>query len=257
MKISFFKYQGTGNDFVMIDGREKELLLTKKQIEDFCDRRFGIGADGVIILKNQEFCDFEMDYYNADGTQSFCGNGSRCAQAFAKKLGIIHGESHFKAIDGFHHGKTVGQLFATQMKDVNEVQQLGDDYFIHTGSPHYIKYVDDVEKVDVEKEGAAIRNSAPYKMEGVNVNFVSISGNTLKVRTFERGVEGETYSCGTGVTAVAMSFLVKENAYHKSVSIETKGGELKIDLDRIAEHQFENVWLIGPAEEVYAGTIGL
>jgi len=257
MKISFYKYQGTGNDFVMIDGRENQLDLTKKQIQEICDRRFGIGADGVIILKNHDDCDFEMDYYNADGSQSFCGNGSRCAQAFANKIDIVRGDSYFKAIDGFHHGKAIEYFFATQMKDVDEVQKLEKDYFIHTGSPHYIRYVDDVEKIDVEKEGAAIRNSEPYKKDGVNVNFVSIGKKVLNVRTFERGVEAETFSCGTGVTAVAMSFLVKENTHQPSVSIKTKGGKLQIDLERTAEHQFENVWLIGPAKEVYAGSIEL
>ena len=253
MKIAFFKYQGTGNDFVMIDGRDKKLALSKKQIQKICDRRFGVGADGVIILKNHETCDFDMDYYNADGSQSFCGNGSRCAQAFATELGIIRGDSYFKAIDGFHHGKSVEYFYATQMGDVDEVEFVGSDYFIHTGSPHYIKYVADVDQVNVIEEGRAIRNSSTYKKEGTNVNFVSIENGYLKVRTYERGVEDETFSCGTGVTAVAMSYLVKADSNQGAVTIETKGGKLQIDLERVAEHQFENVWLIGPAKEVFSG----
>ncbi len=163
MNLTFYKYQGTGNDFVMIDGREFAHEFTKQQIEQICDRRFGIGADGVIILKKHAACDFEMDYYNADGSQSFCGNGSRCAQAFAKKLGMIDTTCYFKAIDGFHKGKSIGDLFATKMGDVKRVEQIGLDFFIQTGSPHYIKYVDNVEEINVLEEGSSIRNSEAYK----------------------------------------------------------------------------------------------
>lgn len=253
MKLRFFKFQGTGNDFIMIDGRSETVNFSADEISSLCDRRFGIGADGIIILKNHYECDFEMDYYNADGTQSFCGNGSRCAQAFAKQLGIITDQSYFLAIDGFHHGKSEGELFATKMGDVDKVEEIGNDYFVHTGSPHYIRYVEDVEVFNVYEEGKHIRNSETYKNEGTNVNFVTEGENKLQVRTYERGVEGETYSCGTGVTAVAISYLVKSNAYKTSVPILTKGGRLRIDLERKGETTFENIWLVGPAKEVFEG----
>lgn len=254
-KIEFVKYQGTGNDFIMIDAREKAVNFSADQIVKICHRRFGIGADGLILLKHHEDCDFEMDYYNADGSQSFCGNGSRCAQAFAKQLGIIENESRFLAIDGMHIGKSVGKEFATKMGDVDQIQRIGADYFIHTGSPHYIKYVDDVYSVDVLTEGAAIRNSLNYRENGTNVNFVSIQEENLIVRTYERGVEAETYSCGTGVTAVAISYLHLQNSYQKQVNIKTIGGDLQIHLERETENSFKNIWLQGPAEEVYMGFI--
>lgn len=255
MRIEFTKYQGTGNDFIMIDGREETVIFSEVQVKQLCDRRFGIGADGIIILKNHPECDFEMDYYNADGTKSFCGNGSRCAQAFALELEIIKDESYFLAIDGFHKGKRVDNNFATHMADVNEHQSIEEDYFIHTGSPHYIKYVEDTDLIDVVGEGRAIRNSDPYRAEGTNVNFVNIGEDGLKVRTYERGVEAETYSCGTGVTAAAISYQIEKNRFDKEVKIETKGGNLSILLNRNANNSFDDIWLVGPAEKVFSGSI--
>ncbi|MBL4708685.1 MAG: diaminopimelate epimerase [Flavobacteriales bacterium] len=254
--MKFYKYQGTGNDFIMIDGRVEKITLSASEIIQLCDRRFGIGADGIIIiLKENEESDFEMDYYNADGSQSFCGNGSRCAQAFAQYLGIIKEESIFLAIDGMHEGKVLGEEYATRMGDVSEIRHIGDDYFINTGSPHYIQYVQDVDTVDVFKEGKAIRNSEAYKIEGTNVNFVSIHDDFLKVRTYERGVEGETLSCGTGITAVAISFLHRQNLNQTSVAIKTKGGNLSIQLERKGDVDFKNIWLLGPAQQVFEGVI--
>lgn len=253
--LKFYKYQGTGNDFIMIDGREDTINFSSKEIAELCDRRFGIGADGLIILKNNSTVDFEMDYYNADGSQSFCGNGSRCAQAFAKALGVIDIESSFLAIDGNHQGKMIGEEYATKMGDVSKIKQIDQDYFIHTGSPHYIQYVDDADSIDVFTEGSAIRNSEQYKEEGTNVNFVSVHDGFLKVRTYERGVENETFSCGTGVTAVAMSYLHRSNLDTNEVVIRTKGGRLRIRLERTDEESFRNVWLIGPAEQVFKGSI--
>lgn len=251
--MEFFKYQGTGNDFIMIDGMSKSVNLTAGEIAKLCDRRFGIGADGLIILKSHLECDFEMDYYNADGTQSFCGNGSRCAQAFAKKLGLITNTSYFLAIDGFHEGKVEGENFGTKMGDVSELKIMDKDYFINTGSPHYVKYVKNVEELDVYKHGKTIRNSPEYKEAGTNVNFVSVAEGFLKVRTYERGVEGETFSCGTGVTAVAISYLHKTDTNINKVNIETKGGALRIDLERVSAEEFSNIWLVGPAVEVFKG----
>ena len=255
MRLAFFKYQGTGNDFIMIDGRRNTVKFSANKISSLCNRRFGIGADGLIILKEEKGVDFLMDYYNADGSQSFCGNGSRCAQAFAQKLGMIENESRFKAIDGIHEGKIEGSSFATKMGNVAKIERVGSDYFIHTGSPHYIKYVKNVDDVDVESEGRAIRNSAPFVEEGTNVNFVSVAEDHLKVRTYERGVEGETLSCGTGVTAVAISFLQQMNSTQQAVNIATKGGNLRVELTRKDNNSFENIWLVGPAKFVFSGEI--
>ncbi|MDB4061556.1 diaminopimelate epimerase [Vicingaceae bacterium] len=255
MGLKFYKYQGTGNDFIMIDGRKESVKFSTNEILSLCDRRFGIGADGLIILKEEEGVDFLMDYYNADGTQSFCGNGSRCAQAFAQKLGIIQTDSRFKAIDGIHEGKIEGSSFATKIGNVSQIEKVDSDYFIHTGSPHYIKYVKNVEQVDVANEGRAIRNSEPFVKEGTNVNFVSVGQDYLKVRTYERGVEGETLSCGTGVTAVAISFLHQMNSTQSAVNIVSKGGNLRVELTRKDTNLFEDIWLVGPAKHVFSGEI--
>ncbi len=257
MEIQFFKYQGTGNDFIMIDGESQSVNFTDRQIQSLCNRRFGIGADGVIILRKHQDLDFDMDYFNADGTKSFCGNGSRCAQAFALFLGWISNESAFMAIDGIHQGKRIEENFATLMGDVRKVEKIGMDYFIQTGSPHYIKYVKDVDSLNVVEEGRLIRNSERYKEEGTNVNFVSEENGYLKVRTYERGVEDETYSCGTGVTAVAISYLNKSEKNIKEVKLLTKGGELIINLNKVSKESFNNIWLVGPAEQVYKGSFSL
>lgn len=253
--MRFFKYQGTGNDFIMLDGYQNTVNISVSEIQKLCDRRFGIGADGLIILKKHNDLDFEMDYYNADGSQSFCGNGSRCAQAFAKDLGVIDKTSKFLAIDGEHEGKSIGDNFATLMGNVSQVDQLDQDYFIHTGSPHYIKYVDNIDAIDVQQEGSSIRYSDTYKEEGTNVNFASVDDGFLKVRTYERGVEGETLSCGTGVTAVAISYLYKTNSFQKEVNIQAVGGNIQIQLDRASELEFKNIWLIGPAQKVFEGEV--
>lgn len=255
MTVKFSKYQGTGNDFVMLDGRVQSVTFSVDQIQSICDRRFGIGADGLIILKNHTDFDFEMDYYNADGSQSFCGNGSRCAQAYAHDLGMIQDKSTFLAIDGKHQGEKLGHLYATKMGDVGKVEELGKDFFVDTGSPHYIKYVENLDDLDVQEEGAKIRYSAPYKKEGVNVNFVSEEEGHLKVRTYERGVEAETYSCGTGVTAVAIAHLFRNNTTQKEVVLHTKGGVLSIRLERTGPQEFQNIWLKGPATQVFSGEL--
>ncbi len=255
MGLTFFKYQGTGNDFIMIDGRQKTVNFSAAEISSLCDRRFGIGADGLIVLKEEKGVDFLMDYYNADGSQSFCGNGSRCAQAFAQKLGMIEKRSLFKAIDGVHEGNIEEGLFATKMGDISEIQKVDTDYFIHTGSPHYIRYVKNVDEVDVYNEGRTIRNSEPFRAAGTNVNFVSVFKDHLKVRTYERGVEGETLSCGTGVTAVAISFLHQMNSKDSAVNIATKGGNLRVELNRKGSMNFEDIWLVGPAKLVFSGEI--
>lgn len=257
MDIRFYKYQGTGNDFIMLDGTEVKHQFSAKEILKICHRRFGIGADGLIVLKKHPSLDFEMDYYNADGSQSFCGNGSRCAQAFAKQLGWIGKSSRFLAIDGVHEGRDEGDWFATKMGNVNGLKQIGRDYFVHTGSPHYVCFVEKVEEFNVLKEGRKIRNLNAYKKEGTNVNFVSISDEKLTVRTYERGVEDETFSCGTGVTAAAIAFLEKTGEKKSQVKIETLGGSLRIDLERIGPQYYQNIWLCGPAEFVFEGSFSI
>jgi len=256
MKFDFTKYQGTGNDFIMIDGRGKSIEFSSEEISHICDRRFGIGADGLIILKDHPNLDFEMDYYNADGSQSFCGNGSRCAQAFAKELGLISKDSNFLAIDGEHQGKIDQGVYATKMADVdsNSIVQLGTDWFIHTGSPHYIQFVDDVDSIDVYLKGREIRYSEEYREEGTNVNFVEIHENGINVRTYERGVENETLSCGTGVTAAAIAFQMQNNLQDENVQVSTKGGDLNILLQRSADKTFDSIWLVGPAIKVFEGS---
>lgn len=251
--ITFYKYQGTGNDFVMVDGRELNPSFSEEEIRKICNRKFGIGADGLIVLLNKKGFDFEMDYYNSDGSKSFCGNGSRCAQALAKTLGIINTNSLFYAIDGAHQGRVEGENFATKMLDVSYLDKIEDDYLIDTGSPHYIKYVQSVDNINVVELGREIRYSTAYMQNGVNVNFVEECGDTLKVRTYERGVENETLSCGTGVTAVAISYLHKSNKTLNAVKIETLGGFLTIELERVEQTTFSNIWLIGPAKQIFKG----
>lgn len=257
MEIEFFKYQGTGNDFIMIDGRESSLQFSQKEIADICNRRFGIGADGLIILKKIDQGDFEMDYYNADGSKSFCGNGSRCAQAFARQLGLIKHESTFLAIDGWHKGKSVGGEYATRMNDVPQSSILseGEHFVIDTGSPHYIVFCENLDEVDVVKEGRKIRNSPAYKKAGINVNFVEQTQEGISVRTYERGVEDETFSCGTGVTAAAIAHNVRTAQQLREVKVLTKGGKLRIKLESEDLKSFHNLWLIGPAEFVFEGKI--
>lgn len=263
MDIHFYKYQGTGNDFVMIDNRT--LFFPKQNIAlvaKLCDRKFGIGADGLILLENPDYhqeknVDFKMIYYNSDGRESsMCGNGGRCAVAFAHALGIINKVTTFVAIDGLHEA-TIDQEHgvALQMKDVHDIKQLPQGLFLNTGSPHHIAMVTDLKAWNVKKEGAAIRYSDLYAPEGSNINFVEQTGtNTFWVRTYERGVEDETLSCGTGVTAVAiaMNFLGKTKANH--VLLNTPGGLLQVSFKQSGTH-FSHVFLKGPATFVFKGTI--
>jgi len=257
MHFDFSKYQGSGNDFIMIDGREENFQFSAEEVGNLCHRRFGIGADGLIIIKDHPSFDFEMDYYNADGSQSFCGNGSRCAQAFAEELGIIAGNSNFLAIDGAHEGKKEGEWYATHMSNVSaeRIESLGNDWLINTGSPHYIRFVEDLINTDVFSEGRKLRNSARFKENGVNVNFVEIHDQSISVRTYERGVEDETFSCGTGVTAAAIALLQKQNSAQTEVQVKTKGGPLSIQIKRLSKDSFENIWLKGPAEKVYSARL--
>lgn len=256
MEIDFYKYQGTGNDFIMIDDRDENTALSNLQIQMLCDRKTGIGADGLILLRNHKEHDFEMLYYNSDASQSFCGNGSRCSIAFANKLHIISNNTTFLAIDGVHEGKIENDLIAVKMKDVAFIEEKGRDLFLDTGSPHHIRWVDNVNEVNVPVEASAIRNNEEYKKEGTNVNFASIEKDSIHVRTYERGVEGETLSCGTGVTAVALAASrLNKKMGPQQQSILTKGGEIKIRFQANEDGSFNNIWMVGPAKLVFQGKI--
>ena len=251
--IKFYKYQGTGNDFIMIDNRNRSFPKNDVDlVKKMCDRRFGIGADGLILLENHESLDFQMVYYNSDGNEStMCGNGGRCIAAFAHFLNVLENKAKFNAIDGFHEAEINGNVVKLKMIDIPEIAKIDADYQLNTGSPHFVRYVDDVQNLDVYKNGYEIRNSEPYKKEGINVNFVSkISDNEVFVRTYERGVEDETYSCGTGVTASCLTFMNEFGG--GEVSVKTLGGNLKVYAEKY-EAGFRNIWLEGPAEYVFEG----
>lgn len=251
--IKFYKYQGTGNDFIMIDNRNQSFPKNDVElVKKMCDRRFGIGADGLILLENHENLDFQMVYYNSDGNEStMCGNGGRCIVAFAHFLNVFENKVKFNAIDGLHEAEINGNVVKLKMIDVPEIIKIDADYQLNTGSPHFVRYVEDVQNLDVYKNGYEIRNSEPYKKEGINVNFVSkISDNEVFVRTYERGVEDETYSCGTGVTASCLTFMDEFGG--GEVSVKTLGGNLKVYAEKY-EAGFRNIWLEGPAEYVFEG----
>jgi diaminopimelate epimerase len=259
MNITCYKYQGTGNDFVLIDNRDHSISLSSDQIKLICDRRFGIGADGLILLELEPQVDFKMIYYNSDGNESsMCGNGGRCITAFAKQIGVIENEAKFVAIDGFHEAKIVDDTVSLRMNDVRNVEIGNDFFYLNTGSPHYVKFVSDVENLDVIAEGKKIRYNARFEAEGTNVNFIEKKENHLFVRTYERGVENETLSCGTGVTASALVAAINGASSTKNhCSIETLGGYLNVKFEKVLEHTFYNIWLEGPATFVFKTDIDL
>ncbi|WP_276876832.1 diaminopimelate epimerase [Chryseobacterium joostei] len=254
--MEFYKYQGTGNDFVMVDNRDLQFPKDKNIIEKLCDRRFGIGADGLILLENDPDYDFKMVYYNSDGGEStMCGNGGRCLVAFAFFLDVFEDKCKFIAIDGEHDAEIHNGIIKLKMIDVNTISHDGNDSVLNTGSPHYVKYVENLKDYDVYTEGHGIRNSENYKEKGINVNFVEkISDNEIFVRTYERGVEDETYSCGTGVTASALTFLQKDNL--TSVKVKTLGGNLKVYAEKSGD-SFCNIWLEGPSKQVFKGKVDI
>ncbi len=261
MKLNFFKYQGTGNDFIIADNRKNEYSsITIGQVTRLCDRRFGIGADGLMLLQERTGYDFEMRYYNADGREaSMCGNGARCMVKFVYHLGIHRELYKFLAVDGAHEAEIDPDgIVSLKIKDVRSVKKFHNDYVLDTGSPHYIKIVNHVMEMDVYKKGYEIRHSKEFEDEGINVNFVEQTDepDRIIVRTFERGVEDETLSCGTGVTAAALVCYHNDNGFNE-VAVKTLGGELSIEYDRIDENRYENIWLCGPAEKVFEGTFEL
>ena len=261
MKLSFFKYQGAGNDFIMVDNRD--LAFNHQQpakLARLCDRRFGVGGDGIMFLEPVDGYDFKMVYYNADGQpSSMCGNGGRCIVAFAKQLGVIANETTFLAVDGPHYAKISesGDWVSLQMIDVETVTRDGAAYVMNTGSPHYVKFDLAVADKNVFAEGRAIRYNETYKTEGININFVEVKEDHLLVRTYERGVEDETYACGTGVTAVALAHAIDKNQIGKiETPIKVLGGELMIRFEYDGK-KFTNIFLDGPAVRVFEGALSV
>jgi diaminopimelate epimerase len=258
MDLEFYKYQGTGNDFVMIDNRSGFFPKTNVQlVESLCDRRFGIGADGLILLENDEATDFRMVYYNSDGNlSSMCGNGGRCLVAFAKYLNVINDNCTFIATDGLHHASVSSDgIVSLQMIDVSKINKENDYTFMNTGSPHHVQMVEDLEHYNVKENGAALRYGSLYGKEGSNINFVKkINEDTFSLRTYERGVEDETLACGTGATAVAIAMNVIGQTEATSINLNVEGGKLAVSFDKKGD-EFTNVFLIGPAEFVFKGQI--
>lgn len=258
MEIIFEKYQGAGNDFVLIDQRKQQYIVhnDERTIAHLCDRRFGIGADGLILLEASEKNDFKMVYFNADGREStMCGNGGRCIVQFAHQLHIFEESTVFDAIDGTHQAKVNKDgTVSLQMIDVENVIKLSDNtYQLNTGSPHYISFCEFIPN-DVKQAGSIIRYSPIYKDEGINVNFVKKISLPIEIATYERGVEDETYSCGTGVTAAAIAYAVQNDVYgHIEYSVITKGGNLKVSFEHKSGGIFSDVWLIGPAVKTFNG----
>lgn len=258
MKIEFYKYQGTGNDFVILENRDNKYdALTTEQVKQICNRRFGIGADGLMLLSKHESLDFEMIYYNADGNESsMCGNGGRCLVKFAKNQGMYKITYRFMAIDGAHEADIdMHDIVRLKMKDVNEVEYHSGHAILNTGSPHFVKFVRNVEDINVAETGREIRYSKEFAKEGINVNFTETTDEDgIYVRTYERGVEDETMSCGTGVTASALMNAHNARGFNR-VEVKTPGGHLSVEYDKIDDEHFENIWLCGPAEFVYKGEI--
>jgi diaminopimelate epimerase len=257
MEIRFLKYEGAGNDFILVDNREEWFDADNVSFVKFlCNRRFGIGADGLILIQERYGYDFEMRYFNSDGREaSMCGNGGRCITAFARKLGIIDTNADFLAVDGPHEAvvETNG-LVNLKMADVPSYEMINGDFYLNTGSPHYVVFLDTLEGLDVDGEGRKIRYSDRFKEVGTNVNFARLMDGKLTVYTYERGVENETLACGTGITATALCAAVKSNLTKGEFPVKAKGGHLSVSFERTAEG-FKNIWLKGPATFVFEGTI--
>lgn len=258
MTLAFNKYQGAGNDFIVIDNRNNVFNPEDaKLVNNLCDRKFGIGADGLILINKIAGYDFEMVYFNSDGyVGTMCGNGGRCAADFAIKAGIAGKELRFMASDGVHEAISEDGLIRLKMKDVKGIRSVENNYFINTGSPHYVLFINGLSNFDVFNEGKRIRWSKIFQPGGTNVNFVEFEENGIYVRTFERGVEDETLSCGTGVTASAIAAVLTGHLVSRPVNVRTKGGNLRVEFD-IKGDQIINIWLCGPATCVFEGKIDI
>ena len=256
MPVNFFKYQATGNDFVIIDNITNFFNKNDtKLIARLCDRRFGIGADGLILLESSSDFDFKMIYFNADGRESsMCGNGGRCIVAFARRLGMINDTTIFTAVDGPHEAKIEASQISLKMQDVKSIENKAGGIILDTGSPHYVSMCKDLDNLNVQIEGAKIRNASPFLEDGINVNFVDpIDSENFAIRTYERGVEGETLSCGTGATAVAIAMHASQKTNSNCITLQTQGGDLEVQF-RSKEASYVDVWLRGSVRYVYEGT---
>lgn len=256
MNLPFFKYQGAGNDFILIDERSEVYPLDSNRIRFLCDRHFGIGADGFMRLQAEPGYDFRMVYYNSDGHEStLCGNGGRCMIAFAAYLGIIDTHARFIAMDGVHEGYLLPDATVRlKMQDCKPAEKHNQGYFLNTGSPHLVCFTENLNDFPVVAEGRRLRNLAEYQPGGLNVNFVAKSGSSWHIRTYERGVEDETLACGTGTTAAALCLAGLDPALPSPVGLQTRGGLLRVHFERTAG-QFTEVWLEGPAIQVFSGNI--
>lgn len=256
MPFEFQKYQGTGNDFIIIDDRDENFdLKNHTLIQNICDRKFGIGSDGLILIRNSKEADFEMIFYNPDASMSFCGNGSRCAVMFCFQNKIISNKNcSFIAIDGIHQASIENDWVKISIGDVNTIKKYDKDIFINTGSPHYIRFVKELNNLAIKTEAHPIRYNNEFKEKGTNVNFVEPHENYIAVRTYERGVEDETLSCGSGVTACAIgaAYLLDKKS---PIKIQSQGGELNVSFSQEGE-KFTNIFLSGPAKFVFKGTYG-
>jgi diaminopimelate epimerase len=259
MNIHFYKYQATGNDFILLDNRVGAISLRLDQIKELCDRKFGIGADGLMLIEKHPSLDFSLTYYNSDGSQSLCGNGSRAAASFASFLGIVKTTATFQAYDGPHEAELLPSgMVRLKMNDVAEIRAMDNDMFIHTGSPHYIRFVNAVKEYAVFEEGRKIRYlDALTNLGGTNVNFVEqMPDNSLFVRTYERGVENETLSCGTGITAAALA--ASFHGFTSPVTVHALGGDLTVEFRKSqTKSAFTDIYLIGPAKMVFEGNLEL
>jgi len=254
MELHFHKYQGTGNAFILIDNRSLKFPVSTELTRRLCHRKFGIGADGLILIQDHEELAYKMIYFNPDGSQSLCGNGSRCGFAFARELQLAGKKATFETTDGVHQIKLEAGLIHFQISDVSNPKKLsGGEWYLHTGSPHHIVLSEDLNDLDIRVSGRQIRYSESYSdQDGTNVNFAQLLPDKVKIRTYERGVEDETLSCGTGATAAGL--LAGSLGYKSPVTVETEGGELKIFFEK-TKNKFTNIWLAGPAEKVFSGKI--
>jgi diaminopimelate epimerase len=258
MSIPFSKYHGAGNDFVLIDNRNNDFTPTAETVKQLCHRQFGVGADGLMLLENDTTTDFRMRYFNSDGGEAtMCGNGGRCIVVFANRLGIITTTASFMGVDGIHEANIIGSDVSLKMKDVDSVETDDDFYLIDTGSPHFVKFVENVDSVNVATEGKIIRNSYNIGGNGVNANFVQITPEGLKIRTFERGVEAETLACGTGAVAAAIAATHWLDLTEPTINVFALGGTLRVSFNRTDNSIFSNIWLTGPAVHVFDGEINI
>jgi len=257
--IRFSKYHGTGNDFVIVDNRNRVFDSDNNDlVMHICHRRFGVGADGFLLLESSDKGAFAMRYYNSDGREStMCGNGGRCLVAFARQLGLVKdGELvEFEAIDGLHHAVCMGDIISLKMVDVKGIEELDGGFYLDTGSPHFVRYVDDLQGTDVYKEGSKLRYSNMFGDGGANINFVRYNkAGHISLRTYERGVEDETWSCGTGTVASVLT------SYYRFGGpliwdADVKGGKLKVSFTPAGRGSFTDIRLDGPAKFVFEGTL--